>query len=162
MRDRLPQQGTDRLLTNHTRLQKQTGFHCARDGLSRGRNGKKTFFNCSPVFLHALCGTWMVKIINIPGNRVPSLKTLVPFLCKKGTNSYPTEITRSNTLLVSGKHTFSTFSKYLLRGSKQKAVASRSAPSHRHLLYVLKGLRFHLNAHVLKLFLAKSDVALFA
>lgn len=63
----------------------------------------------------------MLKIINTPGKRVPSLKTFVPFLYREGSDSYPTEIISSNTLLVSGKHTFS---KYLLRGSKQKAAAS--------------------------------------
>lgn len=63
----------------------------------------------------------MLKVIKTPENRVPSRKTLVPFLYKKGSNAYPTEIISSDTLLISGKHTFS---KYLLRGSKQKAAAS--------------------------------------
>lgn len=48
------------------------------------RKGKRRNFELFSSF--SSCPTWLLKMINTPGNRPSSLKTLVPFLCRKGSN----------------------------------------------------------------------------
>lgn len=58
-----------------------TGQKEKRKGKKKGKRYNSELFSS-----FSSCPTWLLKMINTPGNRLSSLKTLVLFLCRKGSN----------------------------------------------------------------------------
>lgn len=74
--------------TAQKRRGKQARIELAMDWVEgekeRKKKGKR--YNSELFSSFSSCPTWLLKMINTPGNRLSSLKTLVLFLCRKGSN----------------------------------------------------------------------------